>query len=245
MTDFTGKVILVTGAASGIGLATAIKLAALGAHLALADIVDIPHEKISTISEKQVLLMLLVDVSSSEGCKRFVRDVLNDLGKIDHVFNCAGVNPTAFDLINTTDDYFHKLINTNLFGTFALSRACVSHLKPGATITNVSSILGTKGAPLMSVYSASKWGVIGFTKSLAMELGPKGIRVNAIAPGYIDTPTNSDVVEGEEAMKRSAAKVAMGRLGTPEEVANAVAWLLSDEARYVNGSVFEINGGLA
>ena len=97
----------------------------------------------------------------------------------------------------------------------------------------------------MSVYSASKWGVIGFTKSLAMELGPKGIKVNAIAPGYIDTPTNSDVVEGEEAMKRSAAKVAMGRLGTPEEVANAVAWLMSDEARYVNGSVFEINGGLA
>jgi len=245
MSDLTGKVIVITGAASGIGLATATKLASMGAHLALADIVDIPHEKIPTITEDQVLLMLLVDVSSSESCDKFVRDVLNDLGKIDHVFNCAGVNPTAYNLVDTTDDYFYKLIDTNLFGTFALSRACVPHLKPGSTITNVSSILGTKGAPLMSVYSASKWGVIGFTKSLAMELGPKGIRVNAIAPGYIDTPTNSDVVEGEEAMKRSAAEVAMGRLGTPEEVASAVAWLMSDEARYVNGSVFEINGGLA
>jgi len=244
MSELQGKVIIITGAASGIGRATARKLSKLGAYLALADIVDVPRQGIFAQGREHVLF-IEVDVTSSENCTELAAAVLKNFGKIDHVFNCAGVNPTAYDLVDTTDEYFYKLINTNLFGTFALSRACVQHLKPGGTITNVSSILGTKGAPLMSVYSASKWGVIGFTKSLAMELGPKGIRVNAIAPGYIDTPTNSDVVEGEEAMKRSAAKVAMGRLGTPEEVANAVAWLMSDEARYVNGSVFEVNGGLA
>lgn len=223
MPDFKDQVIIISGAASGIGQATAIKLASFGATLALSDVNETALVETSKECNGDRHTTFRCDVSDVESCNRHVEEVVKLHGRLDHVFNCAGVNPTAYDLADVTDDYYDKILNTNLRGTFAITRAAIPHLRLGSSIVNVTSILGTKGAKRMAVYSASKWGVIGFTKSLALELGPQGIRVNAVAPGFIDTPTNSDVVEGPEAMKSAAEKVAMGRMGTSEEVADVVS----------------------
>jgi NAD(P)-dependent dehydrogenase (short-subunit alcohol dehydrogenase family) len=247
MPNFRGSIILITGAGSGIGRATALALSKLNATLMLSDInLDSVKETASLCTQHaSEVHVFKLDVGDTAACEEHVKSVVNNHGAPTHVFNCAGINPTAYALSDVTDEYYEQIMSVNLRGTFAITRAVLPHLSRGSTVTNVSSILGTKGAHKMAVYSASKWAVVGFTKSMAMELGPKGIRVNAIAPGYIDTPTNSDVVEGKEAMEASARKVPMGRLGTAEEVANAVVWLMSEEARYVSGSVVEINGGLA
>lgn len=135
-------------------------------------------------------------------------------------------------------------MNVNLKGMFNVTRAVIPHLKEGASFVNVASIAGLGGTAGFAVYCASKYGVIGFSKCIALELGSKGIRCNIIAPGYIDTPTNASVVAGKESVERSAKGVSMGRLGTPEEVADVVAFLFSEESRYMNGSVVEITGGI-
>jgi NAD(P)-dependent dehydrogenase (short-subunit alcohol dehydrogenase family) len=244
----TGKVVLITGAGSGIGRATSIKLAGLGAFLALSDIEQSSLAQTAGFcaqpQQGQTHLTRVVDVSVSKAVDEFAASAVENYGRIDRVFNCAGINPTDMAIESTTDDYWHKLMDTNLKGTFNVSRACIPHLQSGASVVNVSSVVGVKPGAGVAVYAATKAGVIGFSKSMALELGPKGIRTNTIAPGYIDTPTNSSVVVGHEAMQRSADKVAVGRLGKAEEVADVVAFLFDDASRYINGSVVEINGGL-
>ena len=155
------------------------------------------------------------------------------------------MNPTAYPLTATSDDYWNKLVNTNLKGTYLISRAAIPLLSnsPGASIVNVSSTMGLQAAPEYAIYCATKFGIVGFTKALALELGPKGIRVNAVAPGYIDTPSNAGVVAGPEAVKAQVDRVALGRMGTGEEVADVVAFLFSEESRYMTGAVVEITGG--
>ncbi|OQO08779.1 hypothetical protein B0A48_05669 [Cryoendolithus antarcticus] len=241
---FEGKMCLITGAASGIGNATVLKMRSMGATILACDIQPNPWEAGDSQINLAQLEWCYCDVSSTEACTAFVQQAVRGGKGIDFVFNCAGVKPTDTPLTKTTDEYYNKLMDVNLRGTFAISRAAIPHLNPGASIVNVASIMGTKGAAENAIYCATKWGVIGFTKSLALELGPKGFRVNAVAPGYIDTPTNASVVAGPEAIQRSEAKVAMGRMGTAEEIADVVAFLFSDEARYMNGSVVEINGGV-
>jgi len=244
--NFSGKLVVITGAASGIGRATAIKLSSLGAIIHLSD-VNSPG-----LAETAALLSptpqghstQLVDVSDTNAINNWINSIVAGDKPIDHVFSCAGINPTAYNLTDTSDDYWDKIVNTNLRGTYALTRACMPHLRSGSSIVNVASVLGTRGAARMAIYSATKWGVIGFTKSMALELGPKGIRVNAVAPGYIDTPTNCNVVEGEESVRVLSEKVGQRRFGSAEEVADVVVWLMGAEAGYVNGSVVEINGGL-
>ncbi|KAK6443162.1 hypothetical protein LTR95_000679 [Oleoguttula sp. CCFEE 5521] len=241
---FEGKTCLITGAASGIGKATVLKMQSLGAMILACDVQPNPWEASDSHINLGQLEWFHCDVSSTEACTAFVEQAVRGSKGIDFVFNCAGVNPTDTPLATTTDEYYDRLMNVNLRGTFAITRAAIPHLNPGASIVNVASILGTKGAAENSIYCATKWGVVGFTKALALELGSKGYRVNAVAPGYIDTPTNASVVAGPEAVERSNAKVAMGRMGTAEEIADVVTFLFSDEARYMNGSVVEINGGV-
>jgi NAD(P)-dependent dehydrogenase (short-subunit alcohol dehydrogenase family) len=125
-----------------------------------------------------------------------------------------------------------------------MTRACIPHLKSGAAIVNVSSICGLRANARIAIYNAAKFGVTGFTQSMALELGPKGIRVNAVAPGQIHTPTNMNVVVGQDAMDQAKTRIALGRMGTPEEVADVVSFLFSEESRYVNGSVLEISGAM-
>jgi len=242
--DFTGKVIIITGAASGIGRATAIKLASVGATVHLSDVNEDGLSETAKLLKSKTYSTTVVDVSQTAAINEWIQRIADEHKGIDHVFSCAGINPTPYSLTDTSDEYWDKIVNTNLRGTYALTRACIPHLTSGASIVNVASVLGTRGAARMAIYSATKWGVIGFTKSMALELGPKGVRVNAVAPGYIDTPTNSNVVEGEESVRALSEKVGVRRFGEAEEVADVVAWLMGSEASYVNGSVIEINGGL-
>lgn len=251
MTDtLKGKVILITGAASGIGKATAIHLAKLGASLALVDIAEIAYE-IQTLDEvdnsaPSPVITAELDVSDARQCDLVIRETAQYFGRLDHVFNCAGINPTAYPILEVPEGYFDKLVGVNLKGVYNVTRAALPHMKEqsGASFVNVSSILGQRPAKQMAVYSATKYAVIGFSKSLALELGGKGIRVNVVCPGPIDTPTNADVLAGEEAVKEQVSKISLGRLGTPEEVAEVVAFLMSDGARFMNGSVVEVNGGV-
>jgi len=125
-----------------------------------------------------------------------------------------------------------------------MTRACIPHLERGSAFVNVSSVAGVRPLSEMAVYCASKYAVIGFSQCLALELGPKGIRTNVVAPGYIDTPTSAGVLAGPETLAEYAKGVSLGRIGTAEEVADVVAFLFSDESRYMNGSVVEVNGGI-
>merc|ERR1711939_444819 len=204
---FDGKVCLITGAGSGIGRATAQKMASLGATLSLSDI------NAGGLAQTHELcggkhMTKTVDVGSSNTCNDFVSETVARLGRLDYVFNCAGVNPTAYPLTETTDDYYNKLMDTNVKGTYSITRAAIPHLQ-----------------------------------AMAQELGSKQIRVNAVAPGYIDTPTNAGILAGPEAVAEQTEKVALGRFGTPGEIADVVAFLFSDESRYMSGSIVEINGG--
>jgi NAD(P)-dependent dehydrogenase (short-subunit alcohol dehydrogenase family) len=218
-------------------------MASLGASLSLCDIALSSLESVASASPTPTHTQQ-VDVSSSAQVSSFVTGTIEKFGKIDHVFNCAGVNPTSIPIEDTSEEYWDKLVNTNLKGVFLVTRACVPHLQRGSSIVNVSSISGIRGSALQSVYCTTKFGLIGMSKSLAQELGPRGIRVNCVAPGYIDTPTNAGIVKGGEAVERMRLGNALERLGTAEEVADVVAFLFGEEARYVNGAVVEIDGAV-
>lgn len=250
--SLAGKVILITGSASGIGKATALKLARLGANLILTDVQEIDYEiaiaeSPADQSDKSPIITAELDVSNPKQCELVINESVQYYGRLDHVFNCAGINPTAYPLLELPPDYFDKLIDVNLKGVYNVTRSALPHLKEhsGCTFVNVSSILGQRPGKEMAAYCATKYAVIGFSKSLALELGPKGIRVNIICPGFIHTPTNVSVIAGPDAVELSAASVSMGRLGTPEEVADVVVFLMGEEAKYMNGSVVEVNGGLS
>jgi NAD(P)-dependent dehydrogenase (short-subunit alcohol dehydrogenase family) len=184
--SFENKIILITGSGSGIGRATAIKLSSLGGTLALQD-VNGPSlsETQSLCSAAKVYLTSAFDVSSTAAVNEFVESVMRRYGKIDHVFNCAGINPTSLSTADITDEYWDKIMNVNLKGMFNVTRAVIPHLKEGASFVNVASIAGLGGTAGFAVYCASKYGVIGFSKCIALELGSKGIRCNIVAPGYI------------------------------------------------------------
>lgn len=245
---FDNKVIFITGAASGIGLATTKKLAALGGILCLCDINSTHlstavHEILSTNPELNVLSEAF-DIGSNTECKAFVSKIIDKHGHIDHVFNCAGVNPTKLPTAEIDDEYWDKLVNTNLKGLFNTTRACIPHLPSGSSFVNVASIAGIKPTSGFAVYCATKYGIIGFSKCIALELGGKGIRTNIIAPGYIDTPSNASVVAGKDSVEKDVKGISMGRFGTAEEVADVAVFLFSEEARYMNGSVVEVHGGI-
>ncbi|KZT65517.1 NAD(P)-binding protein [Daedalea quercina L-15889] len=240
-----GKVVLITGGGSGIGQATAIELAKLGAHLAITDVnLEGAHDTYRLCGGKPHYCGVM-DVSSKADVELRVSEIVAGLGRLDHVFNCAGINPTSYPLTDTTDEYWDKLVNVNLKGIYLVTRATIPHITtPGGSYVNVSSICGLYPQAEQAVYCATKHGVIGFSKSMALELGLKGVRTNVVAPGYIDTPTNSGVVKGEEYVTRMEEGNSLGRLGTPEEVAGVVAFLMSEKAKYMNGSVVEVHGGL-
>lgn len=188
------------------------------------------------------------DVSSVADCEAVARSVPTILGgaegKLDGLFNCAGINPTNVPIDETTDAYFTKLMDVNVRGTFNMSRACITLFSKGSSIVNVSSNCGLRGYAGYTVYCATKHAIIGFTKALAMELGPRGVRVNAVAPGPTDTPTMAGNVEGGDANQRLVGATALGRLGLASEIADVVAFLFSSQSSYVNGSIVEVTGGL-
>lgn len=246
ISSLSGKVVLLTGAASGIGKATAIKLSALGCALALTDVVDSSIAATAESCHSDEIIILELDVSNTAQCELVVKQTVARFGRLDHVFNGAELITHPKPSLNLSEGSFDRLVAVNFKGTFNMTKAALPHLKEhaGCSFVNVSSILGQRPNKEMAVYCATKYAVIGFSKSMALELGPRGIRVNIVAPGFVNTPTNASVPARIDAIKTIAEHVGLRRSGKPEEIADVVAFLMSDQAKYMNGSLVEINGGL-
>ena len=238
------KISIITGAGQGIGKATAIKFAHEGAKVIVCDIN--PTNANQTAAEIQAqggeAIAFTVDVTNKETIRAMVAAVVAKYGRIDTLVNNAGITQDA-QMKKMTEDQFDRVIEVNLKGVFNCTQAVVDlMLEQGSgCILNASSIVGIYGNFGQTNYAASKFGVIGYTKTWSRELGKKGIRVNAVAPGFIETPILSTIPD--KVIKMMEEKVPLGRLGRPEEIANTYAWLASDEASYVTGAVLEVSGG--
>jgi len=240
-----GKVAIITGGARGIGHSTAVKFAAEGAKVAVCDInPELTQQTLAAIrSHGGEAEGYRVDVTKKETLAAMVKAVMAKWGRIDCVVNNAGIVMDA-QLKNMTDEQFDKVIDINLKGVYNSTRMVVDIMlaQGSGVILTTSSVVGLYGNFGQTNYAASKFAVIGMTKTWARELGRKGIRAVAVCPGFIRTPILNQMPE--EVLKGMAAKVPSGQLGKPEEVANVFAFLASDDASYINGAVISVDGGM-
>ena len=240
-----GKVSLITGGAQGIGLATALKFANEGAIVIVCDVkqagVDAAMAQCAATGAQAQ--GFVVDVTQRDMVDATVKAVLEKFGRIDVLVNNAGITQDA-RLQKMTIEQFDRVIDVNLRGVFHCSQAVTDAMvaQGSGVILNASSVVGIYGNFGQTNYAATKFGVIGFTKTWSRELGPKGIRVNAVAPGFIDTPILATIPE--KVIAEMVARVPLKRLGKAEDIANVYAFLASDEAAYINGTVIEVAGGL-
>lgn len=241
----SGKVALVTGAAQGIGKAIALLLARNGADIVISDInLEKAEETAKEIEGTgQKAMTIKVDVVNSEEVERMVQAVMERFGHIDILVNNAGIARDKLILRMTEGDW-DTVINVNLKGTFNCTKAVVKHMSKqrSGKIVSIASVVGEMGNVGQGNYSASKAGVIGFTKTIAREFAQRGINVNAIAPGYIETPM-TDVLP-EKTKEELRRLIPMERLGRPEDVAEAVLFLVSEASSYITGQVLNVNGGI-
>ena len=241
----SSKVSIITGAAQGIGLATALKFAAEGAIVIVCDLKQTGVD--AAVAQCQALgataAGFVMDVTQRERINEVVASVKAQFGHIDVLVNNAGITQDA-RLQKMTLEQFDRVIDVNLRGVFHCSQAVADSMvaQGSGVILNASSVVGIYGNFGQTNYAATKFGVIGFTKTWSRELGPKGVRVNAVAPGFINTPMIAAIPE--KVLQDLQAKVPLKRLGRPEEIANVYAFLASDEASYINGAVIEVSGGV-
>jgi 3-oxoacyl-[acyl-carrier protein] reductase len=242
------KVCIVTGGAQGIGLATAHKFLDEGARVVICDVrregVDAAVTQLKAAGANGAVEGFAVDVTHRAQVDEVVSAVKARHGRIDVLVNNAGITRDA-RLQKMTDDQFDSVIAVNLKGVYNCAQAVADIMtEQGAgVILNASSVVGIYGNFGQTNYAATKFGVIGFTKTWSRELGPKGVRVNAVAPGFIMTPILHTIPD--KVMGQMAERVPLKRLGQPEEIANVYAFLASDEASYVNGAVVEVSGGMS
>ena len=245
--NFENKTAVITGGSRGIGLAIAKKLAAGGANIAILYVGDESEGKNAVEELKGFgtkVEQYFCDVSDFEASKKVVDTVIAEFGGIDFLINNAGITRDKL-VLNMDEKDFDAVINVNLKGTFNMIKHTYKHFmkKRAGRIVSTSSIVGLIGNAGQANYSASKAGIIGLTKSVARELAGRRVTVDAVAPGYIGTDmTNALSDKIKEAMQ---AQIPAKRIGTPEDVANVVAFLCSDEAAYVTGEVIRVDGGLA
>ena len=239
------KVCIITGAAQGIGAATAEKFAREGAIVIVcdrrADAIDEVVARCQAIGAQAA--GFVVDVTQRAQIDAMVDAVQERFGRIDVLVNNAGITQDA-RLVKMTNEQFDAVIDVNLRGVFHAAQAVAPLMieQGSGVILNASSVVGLYGNFGQTNYAASKFGVIGFTKTWSRELGPKGVRVNAVAPGFIDTPILKSIPE--KVLQHMREQVPLHRLGRPEEIANVYAFLASDEASYINGAVIEVSGGM-
>jgi len=243
--DFKGKTSLITGASQGIGETIALELSKSGAEVLL---LDVQKEKVEDAAEKIRFgggnaAAYYADVSNMEQISEVMKRMIQNHEQIHHVVNNAGITRDNL-LMRMKEEEWDSVLAVNLKGVFNISQAIIRHMmgKRYGRIVNVSSVVGLMGNAGQVNYSASKAGVIGFTKSLAREVASRGITVNAVAPGYIATAMTKNLPEAVK--KKFEEIIPMKKFGLPEDVANAVKFLLSDKAAYITGQVLGINGGM-
>lgn len=246
MIDLKGKVAVITGSARGIGRAVAEKLAQAGANIVITDILaEIGEKTAKEISEKYGVESIFVpgNVVSNESMAELAAKTLEKFGKIDILVNNAGITRDTLFMRMKEED-FDLVMNINLKGTYNCTQAFFKTMvkQRFGSIINMASVVGLMGNAGQVNYSASKAGMIGMTKSLAKEVGKRGVRVNAVAPGYVQSEM-TDVLS-EDVKKEFAKNIPMGEMGTPEDIANAVLFLSSDLSSYITGQTISVNGGM-
>jgi 3-oxoacyl-[acyl-carrier protein] reductase len=239
------KVAIITGAGRGIGQATAVKFAQEGAKVVVCDLTpEWIEETVEMCKETRGdAFGFRADVRDIQSLENMVEVTLAKWGRVDCLVNNAGVVMDA-QLKNMTEDQFDNVIEINLKGVYNCTKAVVNAMlaQQSGVILNASSIVGLYGNFGQTNYAATKFGVIGMVKTWARELGRKGIRANAICPGFVETPILKTMPE--KVIRMMEERVPLGRLARPEEIANTYAWLASDEASYINGAVIEVSGGV-
>ena len=240
-----GKTAVVTGGGSGIGKATALKLAADGANIVIVhmDPEEKAAEVVSEIEAKGVKAKAIrMDVSDFEAVSGMITEIVEEFGSIDILINCAGITKDGL-IARMKEDQFDAVISVNLKGTFNMIRHCtpVFMKQRSGCIVNVSSVSGLIGNPGQANYSTSKAGVVGLTKSTAKELVGRGVRCNAVAPGFIATDMTANLSKNNKLVDM----IPMKRMGTAEEVADLIFFLASDAASYITGEVIKVDGGIA
>ena len=242
----TGKIAVVTGGARGIGRAIALALAEEGAEV----VINYHHSEERSLAVKEEIearggkaAVMQCDVSDYESCERFVSAVAETCGRIDIWVNNAGITKDQL-LMRMSEEAFDEVIETNLKGTFQCMRfvSRVMVKQRYGRIINLSSVVGIAGNAGQVNYAASKAGVIGMTKSAAKELAGRGITVNAVAPGFIETEMTS--ILSEKVQEQAKNQIPLGHFGTPEDVASAVVFLASEQAKYITGQVLQVDGGM-
>jgi NAD(P)-dependent dehydrogenase (short-subunit alcohol dehydrogenase family) len=247
--SFENRVALVTGAASGIGLATAKAFAESGASVVLADWNEQAARSAAEelIAQGHKALAIRCDVSDDAQVEAMVEQAVATFGQIDAAYNNAGVQNVLAETADTTREDYDRVMGVNLRGEWSCMKFELRQMRKqkGGAIVNCSSLGGLVGGAGRGIYHAAKHGVIGFTKSAALEYATRGIRVNAVCPGLISTPMVDQMVEAGqgEAMKAMEKSVPMGRPGRPEEIASVVLWLCSEAASYVTGQSISVDGG--
>jgi 3-oxoacyl-[acyl-carrier protein] reductase len=243
------KVVIVTGAARGIGEGIALKFADHGAHIAFTYVSDSSAGKAEELQKKLIAKGVKAkayksNASDFAACETLVNDVLKEFGAIDVCVNNAGISKDNL-LLRMTPDQWDEVMQVNLKSVFNMTKQVIRPMMKAKTgsIINMSSIIGEMGNAGQSSYAASKAGVIGFTKSVAKELGSRNIRCNAIAPGFVETDMTSYLKDGEQADKYRAG-IPLGRFGTAEDIANVTLFLASELSTYVTGQVISVDGGL-
>lgn len=240
------KVALVTGATRGIGKQIALTFAENGYDVAINYRKE--NEELENIKKEIEVnnvkcLAVQGDVSSFEDCERFVKEIIEEYGKIDVLVNNAGITKDIL-LMRMKKEDFESVIDINLVGTFNVTKNVISHMMKARSgkIINISSVVGVSGNAGQTNYSASKAGIIGFTKSLAKEVASRNILVNAVAPGFIET-SMTDVLK-DDIKEEIAKSIPLKRMGTTKDVANLVKFLASDESSYITGQVINVDGGM-